>query len=220
MNIIDYVINDRSAMNHVLYSSRIDAAEKMVEFVSAYNIEFNALIYIPMGGEPIKDVFIKKYKDLICLACPVVKIPSSLNNKFGIGALDLSSKPLFNTSALKTFNTSQSDVEFAIDASMTKQEFLLRSYKLKTESFMQLKSKDVLVVDDGLSSGYTMQATLSSITAMVNVKNLCCLVPVASMEGVRLLRNTFPDVNVFSLYYDNSALFFVDLFYKNFEDIR
>lgn len=223
MNIIDDILRDRLSSNQPLYSSRLDAANKMIEFISAYHLYFDKLVYIPMGGKPIRDVLITKFSDLhnlMGLACPVVKISCELNEKFGIGALDVFGEPLLNNSAIDAFKASTIDVKNAIDRARKKQNSLIQSLKTNKDSYHEIANANVLIVDDGLSSGYSMLAAVNSLLRLTNVTNLCCLVPVASIEGIRLIRTTFHNIDIFSLFYDNSSVFFVDSFYDNFEDIE
>ena len=216
INIIKSALNNKKNLD-CLFKSRTDAAVKMAEYASAYELFYETLIYIPFGGIPLRDVFILHRNGIDCLAFPVVKIPSKFESRFGIGAINILGKPLINNYIIKMLE--EGTINENIDIALKKQQVIMKKLCFAFPQKNQLEQKHIMIVDDGLSSGYTLLATLDSIYNIAMPKVINCLIPVAHIEGIRKIRQRFTDVNIFSLYIDNSSVFLIDEYYKDFSEI-
>ena len=100
------MINDiLKTIPHVaLFDSRKDAAEKMYKFALYYGLSYDIIAFLPMGGQPVSDVFTDRNPSLVSLPLPVKKIPLQNNPLFGIGAIDISGEPIVNREIINKFN--------------------------------------------------------------------------------------------------------------------
>jgi len=143
------VFADRSAAGHILgrmlapHYSRVPDVQ---------------VLAIPMGGIPVA-VPISEH-----LGCPldliiVRKIQIPGNTEAGFGAMTHSGEMFLNKSLIASLGLRPDQVDR--QAKRVKQELAERNRLLRGgQEFPDLRGKTVIVVDDGLASGYTMKASL------------------------------------------------------------
>lgn len=212
--------NILKAIPHIaLFDSRKDAAEKIYKFALSYGLSYDVIAFLPMGGQPISDVFTGYNHSLASLPLPVKKIPLLHNPLFGIGAIDINGAPIINTEIVNSFHISSTELDESITVARKKQTELFNYYKLTANNLMNQIRGRVLIVDDGLASGYTLLAAINSLYQNPRVTDICCLLPVSHFSGIQLIRNKFKNIQIYSLYTDFSSKYVVDYFYKEFPDL-
>jgi len=145
-----HVFKDRTEAGHLL-------AEKLVKYKSSDAV----VLGIPSGGVPIASVIsnaLGKPMDLII----VRKIQIPYNPEAGFGAAGPEGDIVLNEGLLSQLSLTEKEKEAQIQKTI---EVIRKRDKLfrQNKPYPVLKDKNVIVVDDGLASGYTMYAATGFI---------------------------------------------------------
>jgi putative phosphoribosyl transferase len=111
-----------------------------------------------------------------------IQIPWSPEADFG--AVSWDDKVLLNEN-LKQLQLKREEVETAISAAKTNVEERLKTFR-GDKPLPHLTGKIVVLVDDGLASGYTMLVTVRSVRDK-SPKKIVVAVPTASLGAIKLL---------------------------------
>lgn len=145
-----YVFRDRKEAGTIL-------ARKLLKYKGTDGM----VLGIPSGGAPVAAELAKALSlplDLVILR----KIQIPHNTEAGFGAVAPDYKVLINEDLLSMLNLSQKDVEHQIKLTIDtikKRNDLFR----KGLPFPSVKNKMVIIVDDGLASGYTMLSAVEFV---------------------------------------------------------
>jgi predicted phosphoribosyltransferase len=140
------------------------------------------IIALPRGGVPVAHEVAKDLgfpMDIVI----VKKIGTPADSELAIGAICEDDGVYFNPELMNYFGYDQIDMEpFKLRA---KDELLKTSEALrKGRATISLENKDIILIDDGIATGSTMEVVLQLLKRK-NVKNITIAVPVASPEIVR-----------------------------------
>ena len=139
------------------------------------------ILAIPAGGAPVGVEIAKVLKWPLDLLL-VKKLPLPWNPEAGFGALTLEGDLLVNREALKYFRLDEKDLEWA--QKKVKEELLRRNEILRGgRPYPDLSGKTVLLVDDGLASGFTMLAGIQMVRRKGAAKVIVA-VPTASESSL------------------------------------
>ena len=219
-NVMRCILDNRNRFPMRIFQSREDAAQKIIRFQQSYGLPVDTLVFVPMGGLPLNDAFLSNYPNLNSYAFPVVKIPSTTDSRFGVGALDIKGNALLNEYALSILCESEDELQVNIMTALNKQGALAKRFNFCYPDSQHFSDKNILILDDGLSSGLTIEAVLNSIFEIGIPKAVNCLFPVAYSIGIHRIRKKFTNINIFSLFVDSEPIFLVDDFYYDFTEVR
>jgi len=145
----------------------------------------------------------------------VRKIQIPFNTEAGFGAMGPAGEIVFNESLLKHLHLSKEEIERQIKKTadmLQKRDSLFRSGK----RFPALEGKNVILIDDGLASGYTMYAAVRYINKMNSLQKIIA-VPTASQRTVEFL---LPEVDkIVCLNVRSSFPFAVAEAYEDWHDL-
>jgi putative phosphoribosyl transferase len=168
-----YVFEDRKEAGRLL-------AEKLIKYKGS-----DALVFgIPSGGVPVASEIADALKlpmDLII----VRKIQIPYNPEAGFGAMEPEGEVILNERLLNQLRLTEREIKTQIQRTkdiLKKRNRLFRGEK----PFPSLKEKIVIVVDDGLASGYTMLAAIKFIKRKLPQK-IIIAVPTASERTVNFI---------------------------------
>lgn len=176
----DISLRDREKV----FKDRKEAGIFLAEKLLAYRGPDSIILSIPSGGVPVARevaVFLHLPMDLII----VRKIQIPFNTEAGFGAMGPSGEIVFNESLLKHLHLSREEIERQIKKTadmLQKRDSLFRSGK----RFPALQGKHVILIDDGLASGYTMYAAVKYINKMNPLQKIIA-VPTGSQRTVEFL---------------------------------
>lgn len=155
-------IEDNSLRDRLyIFKDRKEAGMLLAQKLSGYKGTDGIILGIPSGGVPVaaevaKDIVLPL--DLII----VRKVQIPYNPEAGFGAVGPDSKVLLNEELLRSLYLSEKEVEQQIQMTI---DMIKRRDKLfrKGLPFPSAKDKVVIIVDDGLASGYTMLSAIDFV---------------------------------------------------------
>ena len=173
------------------------------------------ILGIPAGGVPVAAVIAERLQlPLDVLVVRKIHIP--WNREAGFGAISWDGTTLFNEPLLQQLQLTPDEIEHCIEEEKAEIEKRVRLFRGQ-KPFPDLRNKTVIVVDDGLASGFTMLVALDSVRKQ-QPKEVVVAVPTASMHAIHLVRATAD--NVFCLNIRTGRLFAVAEAYSNWYDLN
>jgi putative phosphoribosyl transferase len=150
----DRALRDRK---HV-FEDRRDAGKLLARTLTEYKGADALILAIPSGGLPVAAEMARALAirpDIII----VRKIQIPFNPEAGFGAMGPDGQVIVNEELLSQLNLTEEEVEAQVKKTaevIRKRDHLFREGK----PFPSCKGRSIIVVDDGLASGYTMLAAL------------------------------------------------------------
>lgn len=160
------------------FKNRQDAGLHLAQRLSSQNWSNACVLGLPRGGIPVAIEVAKK------LALPldlliVKKIGAPLQPEYAIGAIAEDDKPLWNPEAFDFVPTTPEEKELLVAPLRRKiqhQRDLWRPHPR-----VNLEGKNIILVDDGLATGFTMKAAIHFLRTK-NVAAIVVAVPVAPLS--------------------------------------
>lgn len=168
-----YVFKDRTGAGKFL-------AAMLEEYVSS-----NALVLaIPAGGVPVAYELARNL-DLAMDIVIVRKIQIPGNTEAGFGAMGPDGEVIFNEMLLRSLRLSESEIAQQVDKTKKVLNARNQTYRYG-RPFPELNDRTVILVDDGLASGYTMSEAIRFVKRKLAIK-IIAAVPTASESAIELL---------------------------------
>ncbi|MCL7487259.1 MAG: hypothetical protein M8357_03670 [Desulfobulbaceae bacterium] len=168
------IIEDPQLHNReFIFVDRSEAGSRLGRIVREKTPTDGLLLAIPSGGVPVAAAMQEHISwPLDLLLVRKVQIP--WNTEAGFGAVNMDGDRIFNEPLLNSLNLTEQEVERQVDRTL---QTIARRKKLFRGSrpFPDIINKNIIIVDDGLASGFTMLAAIrfarrrnpSSITVAV-----------------------------------------------------
>ncbi len=211
------------------YESRLEAGRILSTFIYDKNKDlFNRISQspkdyfcyaIPNGGVPVSEGFCSQfniYYDILIVR--KLKIP--YNTEAGFGAVTTDGTVLFNQLLLNQINLSDKQINESI--SITKEEikqrikFYGRESKLQEFYSKSIQGNNIILLDDGLASGFTMLAGIKMIKKY-NPKEIFIAVPTAPLRTINRIQSKASEI--FCPNIRNTLWFAVADAYKHWYDV-
>ena len=175
--------------NNKLYSrifdDRHDAGKKLAEVLLVQNPQISFVFGLPRGG------IVTAYEIACAYRVPlhtliVRKIGSPFNQEFGIGAIAEGGIILLDTETIRLYNISRQNIDLVIGHE--KKELLRRKklYRHK-KRFPNIKNKTIVIVDDGVATGYTAYAAIRAVRKK-HPQSIIFATPVCAVESYAKLQ--------------------------------
>jgi len=181
------VIEDTALRNRTfVFRDRDHAGGALAEKLKGYEKSGAYVLAIPAGGVPIGLILSKRLKlhfDII----PVRKIHIPWNREAGFGAISWDGVVLFNEPLLQSLGLTEEEVSSCIEE---EREDIVKRMRLfrGDKPFPDLRGKTVILVDDGMASGFSMFAAIES-AKRGNAKGIVVAVPTGSENAVNLVKS-------------------------------
>jgi putative phosphoribosyl transferase len=150
----DPVLRDRT----YVFADRAAAGKRLAKMLRDYQGKLLRLFAIPAGGVPVAVEIARALKVPLDLVI-VRKIQLPWTTEAGFGALDPDGTPLFNEALLSHMPLTPEQIAAQVaktEANLKEREEHLRGGR----PYPDLAGATTIIVDDGLASGYTMQAAV------------------------------------------------------------
>ena len=189
------------------FINRADAGSKLASTITNQD----AVIAIPRGGIPIAEPICHKLKVPLLLSFPR-KIASPLNKECAIGAINQFGDAVINEQLCKQLKIPNT----YIDMQTTKEtnEIKERIKKYPTPAF-SIEDKKVVLVDDGIATGYTMLAAIEEIKHY-NPSKITVAIPVCASDTLSKIQLICEVICL----YDTQSFGAVGYYYKDFHQVE
>lgn len=182
MNVVDEpALRDRT----FVFRDRLDAGEMLAEKLRGILSESKGLVLgIPAGGVPVASVVANKLSFELDVAV-VRKVQVPWNTEAGFGAVSWDGTVMLNELLVAGLGLNDRAVQVGI--SKTKRIVEERPRRFRGDrSFPDVRGETVVLVDDGLASGFTMLVAATSVKKL-NPGRVVVAVPTASASAVELV---------------------------------
>ena len=167
-----------------VFEDRLHAAQMLAEKLGEWSRGKAIIMAIPSGGVPVGVVLAKKLGLPLELAI-VRKVQIPWEPEAGFGAVTWDGLTIFNEPLRAELGLDEEKVEACVVKARKEIQKRIEKFRGKKE-FPDLKGKTIIVVDDGLASGYTMIAALLSLKRHMPDK-VVVAVPTASKTALDLV---------------------------------
>lgn len=174
-----------------MFEDRIDAGKKLADELNEYCKDDCIVVGIPRGGVVIAKIIGERLGKAWDMIVPR-KIGAPFNKEVAIGAVTQDGTRLLNHELIKYFNISDEYIDNEVKIQMNEIKRRLREYR-GNEDFPDVYKKTVILVDDGLATGFTAAAAVNSIKKH-GIKKMILGVPVASVEAIDMLRKHVDEI--------------------------
>ncbi|MBE3088526.1 MAG: phosphoribosyltransferase [Chloroflexi bacterium] len=168
-----------------IFNNRTDAGQRLASELTGYKGSQTVVLAIPRGGVPVAvEVAVKLEASLDMIF--VRKIPIPDEPEAGYGAVAEDGATILNRPMVRDLRLTASEIEE--QAENVRAEIKRRSRAFREKLLpVSLVGKTVIIIDDGLASGYTMLAAVKSARQQ-QAAEVVVAVPAASMDGYELVK--------------------------------
>lgn len=168
-----------------MFRDRKDAGCRLAERLLEYAGKDAVVLAIPRGGVPVGLEIARRIGADMDVIIPR-KIPIPWNPEAGLGAVTADGTIVLNQSMIKNLRLRTGEIERT--AEEVRQEIIRRTetYHPAGTETPDVTGRPVILVDDGLASGYTMLAAIESLKKH-SPSSIVVAVPVASSGAARLI---------------------------------
>jgi putative phosphoribosyl transferase len=198
----------------VLYKDRLDAGKKLAEKLKKYKGKDVFIFAIPRGGVPV-GYEVAKFLEAPLDVIVARKLHIPWNPEAGFGALAPDGTAVLNEEMVADFGIDEKvvrEVKKEVLEEIKRREKVYRGEKI----FPKIKNKIVIVVDDGLASGYTMMAAVDFLKKKKPAK-IIVAVPTSSESAYAEVKEAADET--VSLYVQKGYPYAVASFYKEWRDL-
>lgn len=199
-----------------MFDDRFHAGKLLSQKLKQYaNRDDTWILAIPAGGVQVAVVVTETLNLPMDLAI-TRKIHIPWNKEAGFGAISWNGLVLLNEALVTSLGLSDEDVSrcLAEEREIIRQR--IERFR-GNRPFPELDNKNIIIIDDGLASGFSMLATIKTVRQN-KIKELIVAVPTAPTSAINLLRSQVDKIvclNIRSVTY-----FAVADAYKNWYDLN
>ncbi len=199
----------------LMFADRAEAGRLLAERLAAMNLARPLVLALPRGGVPVGAEIAARLRAPLGVAF-VRKIGAPHEPELAIGAVADGPSPeiVVNREQAKALELSDDFIAAEATRALASISQQRRTYERMCPA-EEIADRAVIVVDDGIATGMTMQAALRSIRRK-RPGLLIAAVPVASREAIAMLRGEADDVICLSAPRGFGS---VGSFYRAFEQV-
>jgi len=172
---------------HVLFEDRLEAGKRMAKRLARFHGTDAVIIAIPRGGIPVAAAAAHRLQ-LQWSFVVTRKLPVPANPEAGFGAVADDGATVLNTAMLSGLGLSKEQVDSIttrVGAEVSRRAELYS----RVRPFIDVCDKAVIVLDDGVASGYTMLAAIKSMRKQ-RPATIIAAAPVASRSAASLIEES------------------------------
>lgn len=201
---------------HDVFADRHDAGRVLAAMLAEdFEAKSNLLVLaIPSGGVPVGlEVAGRLGCDFDFLIVRKLQIPG--NTEAGFGAMSLDGKVYFNDEMLDWLNLDERQIEEEIG--IVNKELQIRNALFRQgKPFPEVEGMTVLLVDDGLASGYTMLTAADTLREK-GAARIVVAIPTAPLSSIERLADEVDDI--YCLQVQDFTPFAVANAYRHWRDL-
>jgi putative phosphoribosyl transferase len=198
----------------VAFRDRSDAGHALAEFVSPAPDPTALVLAVPRGGVPVASPLARRLGSRLDVA-PVRKLPLPRWPEAGFGAVAIDGSTVLNEDLVQAYRLPISVIEQIKAETLDEVRRRAVAYRGTAEPPV-CQCRDVVLVDDGLASGYTMLAA-ARMARENGAKSVTVCVPVSPRSSIERVKGVAD--KVWCLMAQEEAGFAVASFYEDFRDL-
>jgi predicted phosphoribosyltransferase len=164
------------------WKNRQEAAEELIGRLRSDKVGFDIVLALPRGGVVLGTAVARAFKKPLDLLIPR-KIGAPMNPEYAIGAVTEEGLAVWNETEKAAVDPKWLEKEVAKERAEAKRR---RETYSTGRPRLPLKEKTVLIVDDGLATGFTMRAAVAEAKSL-QARQIVIAVPVAPPETVETI---------------------------------
>ncbi len=176
----------------MLFTNRMTAGRKLAKALRQYADEDTIVLALPRGGVAVGNEVAEELGAPLGLIM-VRKIGHPLHAEYAIGAIAEDRRPVYNLAESATIG--EAWIAAAEDCARQLMAHRRKLYFGETYTPPEIKGNTVIIVDDGIATGLTMQAAVLAVRGR-RPKKIVVAVPVAPHEAVDKLEKQVDEVVV------------------------
>src|ERR1700757_3204184 len=163
----------------MLYRNRQDAGQQLAKALKKYAHNHTVVLALPRGGVVVGSEVAQEL-DVPLGVILVRKIGHPFSQEFAVGAVAEDEEPVYDPAEVKTVDPTWLKLEEEAARELIDQR---REYYYDNDHLpMDLHNKTVILTDDGMATGLTMQAAIEAVRHKGATK-IVVAVPVASRDS-------------------------------------
>lgn len=197
----------------MMFLDRKDAGKKLSDKLDKFKNEDLIVLIVPRGGLEIAYDTVKKYNyewDLIISR----KIGAPNNKEVAIGAVSVDGSYFVSDYYVGVLDISEEYIEQEVSKQINEIKRRMKVYREK-DAFPEVKDKTVIIIDDGIATGFTILAAIKSVKKQ-GAKKIILAIPVGPKETIEEFKE-FAD-EIICLYVPDD-FYAVGAYYMNFEQV-
>jgi putative phosphoribosyl transferase len=198
-------------MKYELFENRQEAGKQLADKLEKFGGQDTIVLGIPRGGVVVGYEIAKQIGAPLDIVVPR-KLRAPNQPELAIGAITEDGNVFLDDQIVNSLNVSDDYLKMESQRQKKEIDRRLRAYKGE-EKVPDLNGLNVIVVDDGVATGATMNAALVSVRKR-GAKSVILAVPVASERAFRLLEKEADETICLST---PTPFFAIGQFYRNFE---
>lgn len=198
-----------------MFQDRLQAGRMLSEYltVNKHNLSDVVVFALPRGGIVVADPIAKHYKTTL-YPLVVRKIGAPGHEEFAIGALGEEDEIIMNNDVIVQHGFNWEDIEPIVDKERKELARRIETYR-DGKPLPDVKNKTVLIVDDGLATGTTMEVCVKLLKKKL-AKSVLVTVPIASKGAIGRLEKEADEVICLS---SPPVFMAVGQFYESFPQV-
>ncbi|MCX8204848.1 MAG: phosphoribosyltransferase family protein [Candidatus Nezhaarchaeota archaeon] len=183
--LLGLLVEDPSLRNRLwVFEDRGEAGAKLAERLRELVGREAIVLAVPAGGVPVA-IEVSRRLGLELDVAVVRKILYPWTTEAGFGAVAWDGRVLINRGAVEAAGLTKEEVEAKLREAVESVEDRLRRLRGGSRE-LRLKGREVVLIDDGLATGYTMLAAVEAAKA-AGAARIVVAVPTASTSAIDLL---------------------------------
>ena len=175
----------------MLFKDRFDAGQQLANQLKRFENDYPLILLVPRGGVEVELETIRRYQLDWDFMIPR-KIGAPHNKEIAIGAVTMDGNYLLYEEYINQIDVSSDYIQEQIQQEMMEIKRRLQKYR-GSETFPPVMNQTVILIDDGIATGFTLLAAIKSIHAHTP-KKLILAVPVAPTETIEAFRQFVDDI--------------------------
>ncbi len=195
-----------------MFKDRREAGKKLASILQQYNGAHNTLVLgLPRGGVIVAAEVAKMLQLPLDITCPR-KITAPDSPEYAIGAVSESGDVCLNQEAIHAYGISASYIQHAVAEETARAQMRLHKYRID-KPVRQIKDRCIMLVDDGLATGFTMLAAIKGVK-QAGASKIIVAVPVGPIDTLEMIKK---EVNECYCLFTPFSFFAVGEFYEHFQ---
>ncbi|MGH4123721.1 MAG: phosphoribosyltransferase [Clostridium sp.] len=197
----------------MMFLDRMDAGEKLAGSLYKFKDEDVIVLAVPRGGLSIAYDTVKRFGFKWDLIIPR-KIGAPHNKEFAIGAVSVDGSYFINNDYVKMLGISQDYIEKEVSEQTVEIKRRMQEYR-GVDTFPDVKGKTVIIIDDGIATGFTILAVIKAVKVQ-GAKKIILAIPVGPREIIEEFKELVDEVICL---YIPEEFYAVGSYYENFQQV-